>query len=69
MTGVGGMSGAGGVTGAGDAEAMTMLNCFVTLPTLLVAFTVKLKVPAADGVPLIVPELFSAKPTGKVPSS
>ncbi|GHV31680.1 hypothetical protein FACS1894167_14260 [Synergistales bacterium] len=48
---------------------MTMLNCFVTLPTLLVAFTVKLKVPAADGVPLIVPELFSAKPTGKVPSS
>ncbi|GHV54578.1 hypothetical protein FACS1894216_14890 [Synergistales bacterium] len=47
-----------------------MLNAFVLFPALFVAFTVKLKVPAADGVPLIVPvEAFSVNPPGKAPSS
>ncbi|GHV54580.1 hypothetical protein FACS1894216_14900 [Synergistales bacterium] len=47
-----------------------MLNAFVLIPALFAAFTVKLKVPAADGVPLIVPvEGFSANPPGKAPLS
>ncbi|GHV54581.1 hypothetical protein FACS1894216_14910 [Synergistales bacterium] len=46
-----------------------MLNAFVLLPALFAAFTVKLKVPAADGVPLIVPVELNTKPAGKVPLS
>ena len=45
----------------------TMDNAFVSLPTLLVAFTVKLNAPAAVGVPDIMPAAESVKPAGKLP--
>ena len=52
---------------AGFAE-MTMLRSLVAFPALLVALTVKLKVPAAVGVPVIAPlDVFRFKPVGSVP--
>jgi hypothetical protein len=49
------------------ATFMIMDNDFVSLPALLVALTVKLNVPAAVGVPEIIPVVESAKPVGRLP--
>jgi hypothetical protein len=46
-----------------------MDNCFVSLPAALVTFTVKVDVPAAVGVPAIVPVSARVKPAGNVPLS
>ena len=47
---------------------MTMLSFFVSLPTLLPAFTVKVNVPAVVGVPeMVLPE--RVKPAGRLPLS
>ena len=46
---------------------ITMDNALVSLPTLLVAFTVKLEVPATVGVPDITPAAESVKPVGRLP--
>ena len=46
-----------------------IVNDFVSLPTLLVAFTVKLNVPAVLGVPDITPAVESVKLLGKLPFS
>ena len=48
-------------------SSTVMLNDLVSLPTALVAFTVKLKVPAADGVPEMTPAVDSVNPVGKLP--
>jgi hypothetical protein len=54
----------------GIAEVViTILSDFVSNPALLVAFTVKLKVPAAVGVPEINPAEDSVNPVGKLPLS
>ena len=51
----------------GSAE-MTMLKVLVAFPALLVALTVKLKVPVADGQPKISPvSVFKLKPVGSLP--
>ena len=55
------------IVGATVAAVITILNAFVALPALLVAFTVKLEVPAAVGVPEITPDAESVKPLGKLP--
>jgi hypothetical protein len=44
-------------------------NCFVSLPAALVAFTVKVYVFAAVGVPVIAPSAERLKPVGNVPLS
>ena len=45
-------------------------SSFVSLPALLAALTVKLAVPAAVGVPLILPvSLFRLRPAGRSPFS
>jgi hypothetical protein len=46
-----------------------MDNCLVSLPAALAAFTVKVDVPAAVGVPVIVPVVARLKPSGNVPLS
>ena len=47
---------------------MTILMSFVVLPTEFVALTVKLDVPIAVGMPVIVPVVsFKTKPVGSVP--
>ena len=46
---------------------MVMLNTLVSLPALLAAFTVKLDVPAAEGVPVMTPSAESVNPSGKLP--
>ena len=52
----------------GIVAAITVMdNAFVSLPALLVAFTVKLEVPAAVGVPEINPADESVKPVGRLP--
>jgi hypothetical protein len=48
---------------------IVMDNCFVSLPAVLVAFTVKVDVPAAVGVPVIAPVSARFKPAGNVPLS
>ena len=43
-------------------------SSFVSLPALLVALTVKVELPAAVGVPLILPvSLFRLRPSGRAP--
>jgi hypothetical protein len=45
-----------------------MLRCFVSLPAAFSAFTVKLAVPSAAGVPDITPaDLFRLSPEGRAP--
>ena len=45
-------------------------SSFVSLPALLVALTVKVELPAAVGVPLILPvSLFRLRPAGRLPLS
>ena len=46
-----------------------ILNALVALPAMLVAFTVKLDVPAAVGVPEMSPAPERLKPLGKLPLS
>ena len=54
------------VTGTSVCSSIIiMLNSLLSLPLVLVAVTVKVEVPAAVGVPVIVPSLFSVKPSGK----
>ena len=53
----------------GDTGLITMLNACVSLPGTFVALTVKLNVPAAVGVPEMVPSLESARPAGRLPPS
>lgn len=49
---------------------MVRLNNLLEMtPKLSVTLAVKLKVPRALGVPLIVPLVLSAKPVGRVPES
>ena len=47
--------------------SIVMFNAFVSLPTLFIAWTVKLNVPVAVGVPDIVPVPYSVNPVGKLP--
>jgi hypothetical protein len=47
--------------------SILILNTLVSLPALLVAFTVKLEVPAAVGVPVMTPSAESVNPAGKLP--
>ena len=54
------------MTGATSAVSIVMDNAFVSLPALLVASTVKLKMPYAVGVPKIV-SFDKDKPVGKLP--
>ena len=56
------------VCSAGAALVIVIDSSFVSLPALFSALTVKLAVPAAVGVPLILPVVsFSAKLSGRVP--
>ena len=49
---------------------MVMLSSFVSLPALLVALTVKVELPAAVGMPLILPvSLFRLRSVGRSPFS
>ena len=57
------------ITGAIVPVTMVIDNAFVSLPTLLVAFTVKLNVLATVGVPEMIPAADSVKPVGKAPLS
>lgn len=51
------------------AGAMMMLSSLLLEPATLVAVTVNLKVPGAEGVPKISPVLlFRFRPSGKLPS-
>jgi hypothetical protein len=51
------------------AVAIVMDNCLVSLPAALVAFTVKVDVPAVVGVPVIAPVAARLRSAGKVPLS
>jgi hypothetical protein len=53
----------------GGMPTIIIVNAFVSLPPLLVAFTVKLNVPAAVGFPEITPAPLIVKPFGNVPLS
>ena len=56
------------IVGAIAVLLMTMLNCLVVSPAIFCALIVKLKVPAAVGVPDITPLVpFKFKPVGSVP--
>ena len=56
------------ILGATAAALLIVIeSCLETLPALLVALTVKVNVPAAVGLPVIVPLLASVKPFGKLP--
>jgi len=55
-----------GGTGAG---LMTMESAFVSLPTLFAALTVKLNVPAVEGVPDMVPSDERLRPPGRLPDA
>jgi len=58
------------IVGATGAALIAMLKAFVTLPPAFVAFTVKLDVATAVGVPEISPvPPFKLKPTGRLPLS
>jgi hypothetical protein len=57
------------IVGTAALAFMTMLSALVALPTLFVALTVKLNVPAVVGVPVIAPVLeFKLKPAGRLPT-
>ena len=45
-----------------------MLKFWVTLPTVLVVFTVPVKVPVAVGVPVMAPALLKVSPVGSAPA-
>ena len=49
------------------AAPIVILKLLLSEPPLLVAVTVKLYVPAAVGVPVIVPSLFKVRPGGVLP--
>lgn len=54
---------------AGGPAMVTVKGCCAATPLLSVAFTVKVKLPAADGVPEIVPVVApSERPAGNVPA-
>jgi hypothetical protein len=54
----------------GFAFAITIVNATAgEVPPSFVAVTLKLNVPAAVGVPVIVPLLFSVRPLGNVPAT
>jgi hypothetical protein len=56
------------ITGAAGAGLMAMLRAFVASPAAFSAFTVKLAVPSAAGVPDISPvDLFRLNPAGRLP--
>jgi hypothetical protein len=56
------------IVGLISVELMTMLRGFVSFPAVFVALTEKFDVPAAVGVPVIVPLLeFRLKPAGRIP--
>ena len=56
------------IVGATGAELMTMLSALVAFPALFVALTVKLKVAAVVGVPVIAPvDAFKLRPPGRLP--
>ena len=57
------------MVGATGAAVIAIDKLLVLLPTLLVALTVKVKVPIADGVPEISPVVESVKPVGRFPLS
>ena len=46
---------------------IVIVSAFVSLPVLLVALAVKLNVPAAVGVPDIIPAVERDKPVGRLP--
>ena len=49
---------------------MTMLSALVSFPAVFIAMTVKLNVPAANGVPVIAPvDVFKLKPPGRSPTT
>ena len=48
---------------------MVMESSFVLLPALFVALMVNVKVFATEGVPVMVPSLFSVRPSGRFPLS
>ena len=45
---------------------MTMVSSFVASPALLAAFTVKVNVPVAVGVPEMIPERERVRPAGRL---
>jgi len=56
------------IVGATGAELITMLSALVAFPALFVALTVKLKVVAVVGVPVIAPvDAFKLRPPGRLP--
>jgi hypothetical protein len=57
------------IAGAVPPPAIVMVNCLELLPAALVAFTVKVDVTAADGVPEITPVVARLKPAGNEPLS
>jgi hypothetical protein len=57
------------ITGAVALESITMESAFVSLPAALLALTVKLKVFATVGVPVMAPFAARLKPVGKLPLS
>jgi hypothetical protein len=58
-----------GIRAISMPEIIVMENCLVRFPTALVAFTVKVDVPTAVGVPVIAPVAARVKPVGNVPPS
>ena len=55
------------IIGAIAVVPMVIVNALVSLPALLVAFTVKLNVPVVVGVPDIVPLVERVNPVGRLP--
>ena len=55
------------ITGRTGASAIVIESALVADPAEFSAFTVKLEVPAAVGVPVIVPLVFRVNPAGSVP--
>jgi hypothetical protein len=56
------------IVGATALVLTTILSALVAFPTLFVALTVKLNVPAVVGVPVIAPVFtFKPKPAGRLP--
>ena len=55
------------IVGAVAALLTTILSILVVLPAVFAAITVKLNVPAADGVPEITPLPFKFKLFGRLP--
>ena len=57
------------IIGATAAVPIVIDSAFVSLPALLVAFTVKLNVPVAVGIPEMVPVVERDKFVGRLPLS